>query len=315
MLTTPLTTPQFHDRVLSTLAKFLQESEGNPNGNLSTPIIPSLSAHDTPLAPDEIISQLVAVASPWIDLSSPDPVVYDISCQVLKLEVAYAAFCGIGNIILPAPRLHHGNVHGDGIVRYANAIQEALGIGPYIQFLVTVPMVDEHMDQDILDDRSLAAKARELFTGLAESDGEDDSMHVASEEESPIRQSNSKGYKPSKYDSFGTWDAWNIIRSICKYSNRLFVGKKWIAFSLKLSSSTMTISSLSHHASIFLQICEYEPREERRHVLEVIPVSFIVLYYVHGVWLIFERQHYPSHSNSQIRAYKLGGTLNHYVSY
>ena len=235
MLTTPLTTPQFHDRVLSTLNEFLRESEANPKKNLSTPILSSLSAHDTPLAPDEIVSQLVAVASPWIDLSSPDPVVYDISCQVLNLEVAYAAFCGIGNIILPAPRLHHGNVHGDGIVRYANAMQETLGIGPYIQFLVTVPMVDELTDQDILDDRSLAAKARGLFTALAEPDGEDGSMHRSSEQESLDRSGSSKGYKPAKYDSFGTWDAWNIIRSICKYSNRLFVGKKWIAFSLQLS--------------------------------------------------------------------------------
>ena len=236
MLTTPLTTPHFHDRVMSTLADHLVELENHPSKSIPIPKLHSLSLKDTLLGPDELVSQLLAIASPWIDLSSPDPVVYDISCQVLRLEIAYAAFCGIGNIILPTPRLHHGKLHGDGIVRYAHAVQDALSVGHYINISVSLSMMDRLEDENKIHQSDLAVRAQGRYMALSENDNGNGSAPNSEEHGNPIQSGGSPAKKASRYDSFGTWDAWNVIRTICNYNNRLFVGKKYDIF-LSLNES------------------------------------------------------------------------------
>lgn len=243
MLTTPITTPIFRARVLTLVSNHLEELDKHPDKYIPVPIIPSFSPVDTSLAPSEIVSQLLAVASPWIDLSSPDPVIYNISRQVLELEVAYAAFCGIGNIILPRPRLHHGKLHGEGITQYAYAVQEALNIGQYIQLSVSLPMMDSSEDDEEDDYSSLPTLARGRYVGLAEDGYERVSMEDG-EEPGDAEISSRSSRKASKFDFFGTWDAWNVIRTVCKYSNRLFVGKNWITCSFAITPSPTLNSSL-----------------------------------------------------------------------
>ena len=195
MLTAPITTSSFQERVLS-LVDGLEPD--------SAPTISALTMTDTDLGPSDMTSQLIAIVSPWIDLCSPDPVIYSISRQVLHLEMAYAAFCGVFNVVVPGPILHHGTIHGDGVAQYAYTMQEILEIGMYVQVHVRLPMID---DPGIIDDyetEGLASRARSEFINSGDS-----------------------SVKP-KVDVFGTWDAWNIVRSTCKYNARLFVGKKHI---------------------------------------------------------------------------------------
>lgn len=160
--------------------------------------MPPLSALDTHLTPHESTSQMVGMTSSWIDICSPDPLIADISRQILMLEVAYAAFCGISYLVIPGPRLHHGALHGDGVMYYARAIQEALEIGPYIQIHIWLRMVD-HPTLETHEMGDLAPFAREEY--------------LSSREVSPSA------------DQFGTWDAWDVIRTICKYHIRLMIGK------------------------------------------------------------------------------------------
>jgi protein arginine N-methyltransferase 5 len=116
------------------------------------------------------------------------------------LEVAYAAFCGIGYLLIPGPKLHHNGMHSEGVIYYARAIQDAISLGPYIQFHVWLNMVDnQDLEIDAMGD--LAPLAREVFL-------ED------------------FGNQSPKLDLFGTWDAWDAIRRSCKYHSRLFVGKR-----------------------------------------------------------------------------------------
>ena len=202
MLTTPITSPHFHQRVLSLLSLHFSNLLSDGDGHqCPAPTIPPLTLLDTPLSPGDIITQLIGVASPWIDLCSPDPLIYELSRQVLAIEIAYAAFCGIGNVIVQGPKLHHGKLHDDGgLSQYARAIQEALSIGNYVQILIKLPMVDgpaEYIDKQLV---SLVPSDRK-------------------------RSAPKTGGEPKKFEVFGTWDAWNIVRSVCKYSNRLFVGK------------------------------------------------------------------------------------------
>ncbi|TKA60998.1 hypothetical protein B0A49_09407 [Cryomyces minteri] len=199
MVTTPVTTPHFHSNVLALLSNHLSQlSEGvSCSEDTPTPLIPPLNPTDTPLAPSETISQLLAVTSPWIDLASPDPLVANVSRQVFNMEVQYAAFCGVGNVIVQGPQLMHGTAHASGLTQYARAVLEALNAGPYLHLQILLPVYDE-ADQDNGDVMgSLAPFARAQYLQTAE----------------PER----------KAELFDTWEAWDVIRSVCKYNSRLSV--------------------------------------------------------------------------------------------
>ncbi|KAL2415509.1 Protein arginine N-methyltransferase skb1 [Exophiala dermatitidis] len=191
MLTSPITTPQFQSRVLALLSSTLSthtEEDITKTKNASPVTIPSLTPADTPLTPDESISQLIGVTSSWIDLSSPDPIIADVSRQVLKLELAYAAFCGITYALIPGPRLRGQGVSESGFAQYARAIQDALAQGPYMQLYIWLSMIDDSEDQtEEMGD--LAPFARPEF--LDQVDGE-----------------------TKRLDLFGAWEAWDMIRSI-----------------------------------------------------------------------------------------------------
>lgn len=207
MLTSPVTSPHFHSRVLTLVSTYLSELALLESADESAtriippaPIIPPLNPVDTPLTPGEIVSQLIAYSSTWIDLCSTDPLISNISRQVLNIEIAYASFCGIGNIIIPGPRLYSsGSTYSDGLVQYARAIEEALTIGSYIQIAIHIPMYGNEESKEITGD--LRPFARSHAAAIKEKTSND-------------------------IDLYETWDAWNLIRSVCKYSSRLSVGKR-----------------------------------------------------------------------------------------
>ena len=229
MLTSPITTPTFHTRVLLLLSNHMMELERNPAAELPIPTISSLSPADTPLAPGDIVPHLLAFVSPWLDLCSPDPVIYNVSRQVLQLEVAYAAFCGVGNIILPSPKLQHGKLYSEGVTQYAYAVQEALKIAQYIQLSIKLPMMDDP-DQDSDEVKGdLANEARAKYMGLSDGNSQKNSLEFTRE---ILRDSDQKDdgasirrKRSARFEFFGTWDAWNVIRTLCTYNARLFVGK------------------------------------------------------------------------------------------
>jgi protein arginine N-methyltransferase 5 len=199
MLTSPITSPYFHSRVLSLVSTYLTENPDETSTTPPAPIIPPLNPVDTPLTPGDIVSQIIAYSSPWIDLCSPDPLISNISRQVLNIEIAYASFCGVANVIIPGPRNYSSrSIDSDGLVQYARAIQEALMIGSYVQIAIHIPMyVSEEVKAITGDLRGLARTQRT-------EDSEDGDVEA------------------SLYE---TWDAWNLIRSLCTYNSRLTVGK------------------------------------------------------------------------------------------
>ena len=163
------------------------------------PIIPPLTPLDTPLTPGDIVSQLIAVSSPWIDLCSPDPLISNISRQVLNIEIAYASFCGVSNVVIPGPRLRgSGSMESDGLIQYARAIQEALTMTGYLHMAIHLPMYGYEEKRDNMGDLMLFARHQESISADTN----------------------------KEMDLFETWDAWNLIRSVCKYNSRLSVGKR-----------------------------------------------------------------------------------------
>lgn len=192
MLTSSITNDHFHTRVLSLLNSYVQ-SPSELTHLQPLPLIPALEHLDTPLGPSDIIGQLIIFTSSWIDLSSPDPLIAHLSRQVFHLEVAYAAFCGVTNIVVPGPRLTNSQ---SGVSQYARAIKEALATAAYVQFHVQLPMDGTKADLDSDDVGDLARFARQEYE--------------------PNDQSKS-------LNAWSSWDAWNTIRSVCQYHTRLSI--------------------------------------------------------------------------------------------
>ncbi|MCJ1394856.1 methyltransferase protein [Xylographa bjoerkii] len=213
MLTTPITTSLFHHRVQELVTQALQTNIDKDDQAL-IPTIPPLSLPDTPLTPGDITSQLLAFVSPWIDLCSPDPLISNISRQVLYLEIAYAAFCGIEYVFVPGPKLYHGDAATHGTPQYARAVQEALSIGSHLSIHIMFPMIADPIDESSSVIGNLASQTRPEYIDEVDE------------------------LRPQKPDIFGTWDAWNTIRTVSlslpKELPPLSVQSRWYSEPVKL---------------------------------------------------------------------------------
>lgn len=200
VLTARITTDDFQSRVLQTIQNHADglASAANPQ-EIPLPLIAPLSPQDTDLVPEDSNSSILAMSSPWIDLGSHDPLIAHISRQVLNLEVAYAAFVGVSNIVV------HGPLSGSNTTQYARAILEATALGPYIQVHLLMPMTGE-LEQDISDESThLSELAREQYLSGEDQDEEDSEL-------------------------FGAWEAWNVVRTVCSYSSKLSIGTQILPF-------------------------------------------------------------------------------------
>lgn len=162
------------------------------NPSLPGPVVPTLTNKDTSFFPQIYgNSTPVAYSSPWVDLCSPDPVILDISRQVLNIEIAYANFCGARGIIVPGPR---EDEDGKSIMQYARAIQEAHKVAPRINIIIHMPMYREP---------GLEEKTETLTSTFGSA-----------------KKDNSAS---NEIDLYTAWDSWHTIRTVCEYSVRLFV--------------------------------------------------------------------------------------------
>lgn len=158
LLTARISNSEFESRVETTVAQAAAESRTRLH-------LDSLTLAEANIHPGNCINSSIALASPWIEVDSENPLFAHVSKQALDIELAYAAFCGIQQVIVPGPK-STADVGG-----YALAINQALSHSPYMQILIQLPVSD------------------------------------------------------SNEDPFAVWDAWNTIRTVCKYHNLLGVGK------------------------------------------------------------------------------------------
>lgn len=196
LLTCPVTNSHFKTRVLAKVQEYIESSSKAPTpSDLPLPLISPFTPEDTALAPEDSNSAILAVTSPWIDLGSSDPLIAHVSRQVFNQEVAYAAFCGCNNVIVPGPQSNAGTM------QFSRAVSEALGAGPYLSLHVLLPMYGERETDTDCDDH-LAELARPQYAGEEqEADEEID-------------------------DRYSSWDTWNEIRTFCDYHARLSIGMK-----------------------------------------------------------------------------------------
>ncbi|KOS21765.1 Protein arginine N-methyltransferase skb1 [Escovopsis weberi] len=199
-VTTPITNGHFRSRVfklvsdhLKALREIGQEATSDLTPRLVDPILLPLTPEDTSVFPSAAVNTYTACISPWIDLCSTNPVIANISRQVLNLEINYASFCGIRSIIITGPAQDASKGAGNqGLAQYARAVQEGLAIGSSMTFLIHMPMY-----------REPGAAQVETLSSLTEL-------------EPPAAPT-------ADIDVLSSWDAWHHIRTICRYDMRLFV--------------------------------------------------------------------------------------------
>lgn len=210
-MTRPITSPGFQARVLSLLDSYFEAvSVSQDPDAVPFPLVALLTPDDTNLVPDEYISTMICCTSPWIDLTSPDPAIAHVSRQVFNHEVAYAAFCGVNNIMIQGPNLDASSV----ISQYGRAVAHALEVGPYINLQILLPMQagESKPSQDSLN---LVSRARDSYKTL----------------------------ESISTDAFWSWDAWEMIRSTNKYNSRLSVGKPALLASPLLQWTNVSVCS------------------------------------------------------------------------
>jgi len=206
MITRPITTSSFQTRVLAVLDAYFESVSASAKAeDVPYPLITPLTPEDTTLIPDEYISTTLALTSPWIDLASPDPAIAHVSRQVFNLEIAYAAFCGVNNIIVEGPRLD-----GQSLVpQFARSLAQALSVGPYLNVQVRMPMTGTEDRGVTNDSRHFASKLRGQYAEPSEN-------------------------APKTSDSLRSWDAWELIRTLCKFHGRLSIGKTIYEYLLQI---------------------------------------------------------------------------------
>lgn len=187
MVLSPISNQKYRDHIVG----LVREYQGSTKDLF--PAVPPLSPDFTRLLPDENVTSIIAKASDWIDLGSDDPVISRVSRQVLNVEVAYAAFCGVSTVILPP--LFRGDSTSPksaAVSRYADAVTRIIAVGPYLQLLMPLPM----------DNQKQTSIANSTLVALAKGQSSDTAS-----------------------DSLSPWDAWHNVRSACRYSAKLAIGK------------------------------------------------------------------------------------------
>jgi len=98
-------------------------------------VVPSLDAEEVNISPGDHMAQVVCHSSKWLELDSKDPLLANVSRQVLIHELAYAAFCGASIVVVQGPQTHNGNV-----TAFAQAISQGLGQSNFCSLLLEVQL-------------------------------------------------------------------------------------------------------------------------------------------------------------------------------
>jgi type II protein arginine methyltransferase len=158
-VTTYLTNENLQMRIKDIISK-AAEVDG------SRPVVDSLSADEVRVFPGHYTTQIIAYTSPWIELDSEDPLVAEVSksvrsshlietkranarLQVLLHEISYASYCGVSKLVVLGPTRPHN------ASQFAEVLNNALAISPFMQLLVQLPITEEEHDPKQTNDSDL----------------------------------------------------------------------------------------------------------------------------------------------------------------
>ncbi|KAK9472838.1 PRMT5 arginine-N-methyltransferase-domain-containing protein [Dipodascopsis tothii] len=187
VLAVPVTNAAFRSRVRR-VSPVAETPRTEPAPWVPAPTIAPPVLDEVSFEPETGAGQaLFGTTARWIELDSPDPVVADISLQVLKHEVAYAVFCGLSYVVVQGPKRR------TNVSQFAQALNEILLAYGQVHVCVHLPMTEA--------DEPAAGHRRSVATDS----GSDEPEFVPG------------------FDYLSIWDVWHTIRTLCDYNGRLAV--------------------------------------------------------------------------------------------
>ncbi|SCV71268.1 BQ2448_2856 [Microbotryum intermedium] len=155
----------------------------------------------------EETGSLIAFASDWLELDSPDEGLRFDSELALRQEITYASYLSLTTIIVAPPRAEFADFLPD----YARAINGALASSWHINVSPVETSENAPTLSICLSSHSPSQISIRLPLSLHPP------PHLGGRSPTPVRSS------ASAQDDCQTWEWWNTIRSMCGYSPRLSI--------------------------------------------------------------------------------------------
>ncbi|KAJ7127039.1 PRMT5-domain-containing protein [Mycena epipterygia] len=143
---------------------------------------------------------VTVLISEWLELDAADDWVRHDAEIALQQELAYASYLNIHTAILPPPRSR------DYVSSYARTVNACLKNSPYMHISIRLPIYNPSVLEAHLSPTPASPSL------LPSSPVPSTPRLVVSDE---------KGAETTSADLDGTWEMWDVIRSICDYSTRL----------------------------------------------------------------------------------------------
>ncbi|SNX82435.1 related to protein arginine N-methyltransferase [Melanopsichium pennsylvanicum] len=182
---------------------------------------PAFKRSEVNLSKLEETEGVIALASQWIELDSPDEGVR-LDCELaLRQELAYASYLGISNVVLPPPS--SDPARRPFLADYARAINSCLSsgsaesapAGAWMTLAIQLPISSPH-----LLNRILSRQGGKNGHGLTASTTAG-STASASSQASHVSVTSSAALLRAEDD--WAWETWEQIRQLCSYNTRLQV--------------------------------------------------------------------------------------------
>ncbi|KAJ7739774.1 shk1 kinase-binding protein 1 [Mycena maculata] len=142
---------------------------------------------------------VTTLVSEWLELDAADDWVRHDAEIALQQELAYASYLNIQTAILPPPRSR------DFLSSYARTVNACLKNSPYMHISIRLPIYNPSVLETHLSPISSPSTAYSSPTPSTP-------RLVVSDEQ---------GAETASGDLDGTWEMWDVIRSMCDYSTRL----------------------------------------------------------------------------------------------
>ncbi|KAJ6619700.1 PRMT5 arginine-N-methyltransferase-domain-containing protein [Mycena sp. CBHHK59/15] len=146
---------------------------------------------------------VTVLVSEWLELDAADDWVRHDAEVALQQELAYASYLNIHTAILPPPRSR------DHVSSYARAVNACLKNSPYMHISIRLPIYNPSV----------------LKSHLSPMPGSPSAASLRSPSPVPstprLVVSDERGAETTSGNLDGTWEMWDLIRSICDYSTRL----------------------------------------------------------------------------------------------
>ncbi|BEJ15896.1 hypothetical protein CspHIS471_0505010 [Cutaneotrichosporon sp. HIS471] len=208
---------------------------------------PSLFRHECNITRLEESQSVIALASDWLELDSPDEGIRFDSELGLRAEMQHALYLSLPVLVVPAPNL----ANRDFLPSYARVISNLLQMGgssAYTQVSIRIPVSDpleiigqgpaptnghgerHHRRSLSLSSRPSSIHQHQMSIGQLsaitgegnDANGSTPASRVVSQASSNVPQ-RTVTHSAIQGDPSSTWEMWDCIRSLCGYHPRLSV--------------------------------------------------------------------------------------------